>query len=69
MGWIFGGGFEGALWDNWSAKIEYMYGELGTRRDTFAGTGPFAPITVNSRIVEHVLRGGLNTRFDWFTPR
>jgi outer membrane immunogenic protein len=68
-GWTIGAGFEGALWDNWTAKLEYLYIDLGTIHDTFAGSGPFGPITANSRIVEHVLRAGLSTRFDWFRPR
>jgi len=68
-GWTIGAGFEGALWENWTAKFEYLYIDLGTIHDTFAGSGPFGPITANSKIVEHVVRAGLNTRFDWFTSR
>ncbi|HEY6257580.1 MAG TPA: outer membrane beta-barrel protein [Xanthobacteraceae bacterium] len=67
-GWTVGAGFEGALWENWTAKFEYLYVDLGTIHDTFAGSGPFGPITAKSRIDEHIVRVGLNTRFDWFTP-
>jgi outer membrane immunogenic protein len=68
-GWTVGAGFEGALWENWTAKFEYLYVDLGTVHDTFASGGAFGSITANSKIAEHVVRAGLNTRFDWFTPR
>jgi outer membrane immunogenic protein len=68
-GWTFGAGFEGALWDNWAAKFEYLYIDLGTIRDTFAGSGPFGPITANSRIIETVVRAALSTKFDLLASR
>jgi outer membrane immunogenic protein len=68
-GWTVGAGFEGALWDNWTAKFEYLYVDLGTIHDAFAGSGTFGPITANSRITEHLVRVALSTRFDWFTAR
>jgi outer membrane immunogenic protein len=68
-GWTIGGGFEGALWGNWTAKFEYLYIDLGTIHDTFKGAGPFGPITANSRIVGEIVRAGLATRFDPFGTR
>ena len=67
-GWTLGTGFEGALWDNWTAKFEYLYINLGSIHDTFAG-GPFGPITANSKIVEKVVRVALSTKFDLFASR
>jgi outer membrane immunogenic protein len=68
MGWAAGAGFEGALWRNWTAKFEYLYLDLGHTRDNFAGVGSFGSIAANSRVAEHIVRAGLNTRFDWFGP-
>jgi outer membrane immunogenic protein len=66
VGWTTGFGFEGALWDNWSAKFEYLYVNLGTIHDTFMGAGPFGPISANSRIIGDIVRVGVARRFDPF---
>ena len=65
MGWTAGVGVEGALWSNWTAKFEYLYFNLGHSRDNFAGIGPFGQIAANSSVTEHVVRAGINPRFDW----
>src|SRR5690349_3828755 len=77
-GWTVGGGVETAIsrllgWaPGWSAKIEYMYVDLGTLHiDTpqvslpaNAAAGPFVTgtTTFNSSTQEHILRVGLNYR-------
>ncbi len=71
-GWTLGGGVETSLgWmgaNNWSAKIEYLYLDLGSTTDTFnvprAGNPASAyTITSTSHITDNIIRLGLNYRF------
>lgn len=58
-GWTIGLGAERALGERWSAKLEYLYVDLG--KETFlAGTAT----PVNTKLRDHVLRLGVNYRFD-----
>ncbi len=57
LGWTFGGGLEYAFLGNWSAKIEYLYVDLG-RFDT----GP-APFVNNVSFKENLVRAGINYKF------
>lgn len=68
FGWSAGAGIEGAFADNWSARLEYLYLDLGTVSGSFATpvialSG--APLVVNyrSHITDNVLRFGLNYHF------
>ena len=58
IGWTFGAGLEYAFLGNWTAKIEYLYVDLGS----FA-TGFTAPIVNTVSFQEHVVRVGLNYKF------
>jgi len=71
-GWTLGGGVEQRIWGGWSAKLEYLYVDLGTVTDTF-GVAPdpafllFGPtfvgalgVTSSSRVRDHIVRVGLN---------
>jgi outer membrane immunogenic protein len=62
-GWTIGAGVEGAIGGNWTAKLEYLYVDLGTVNNTFAGTAPFAPITTSAHVTDNILRAGVNYRF------
>jgi opacity protein-like surface antigen len=60
VGWNVGGGLEYAFLNNWSAKLEYLYVDLGTAT-CGAGcstTNPF-DVTFSTQIV----RRGLNCKF------
>jgi len=77
FGWTVGAGAEAALWDRWSAKLEYLYMDLGR----FGGSGVSAstnqlntPLvgfntvttftgTASTRFTDHIFRVGLNYRF------
>lgn len=61
-GWTVGGGVETALDNNWSAKLEYLYVDLGTRSiDAFDVDG--APFHVEYKIRSNIVRVGLNYKF------
>jgi outer membrane immunogenic protein len=60
VGWTGGAGVEYAFIDNWSAKIEYLYVDLGkTTCDATCSGGN--PITATFK--SNVVRGGLNYKF------
>ncbi|MGN6748900.1 MAG: outer membrane protein, partial [Xanthobacteraceae bacterium] len=61
-GWTIGGGTEVALGPNWSARLEYLYVDLGRVNNTIVVTG--APsLTDSARIQMNVVRAGVNYRF------
>ena len=64
-GYGVGGGLEGRLIGNWTAKIEYLYLDLGmvTLAPTPAQNSTVA-VAFNSRITDNVLRLGVNYKFD-----
>jgi outer membrane immunogenic protein len=61
-GWTIGAGTELALGPNWSAKLEYLYVDLGTVNSTIVVPG--APsLTDSARVQMNVVRAGVNYRF------
>jgi len=61
-GGTIGGGTELALGPNWSAKLEYLYVDLGTVTNTIVVPG--APSLADSaRVQMNVVRAGVNYRF------
>jgi outer membrane immunogenic protein len=59
LGWTGGGGVEYAFAMNWSAKLEYLYVDLGNAGIACTpGCG-----TSNIKFNENILRGGLNYHF------
>ncbi|HWV44033.1 outer membrane protein [Pseudorhodoplanes sp.] len=61
VGWTVGGGVEWALLDNWSAKVEYLYLDLGN--ESYLG-GPAAG-GFNVDLTAHTVKVGLNYRFGY----
>ena len=63
-GWVAGAGVEQALWDNWSARVEYAYIHLG-RHVLAMNTDPaFSPGVVEGfKPFINVVKVGLNYRF------
>jgi outer membrane immunogenic protein len=53
-GWTIGGGVEWGFTPNWSAKVEYMYADLGT--ETYG-----AGLDLGAKL--HTIKGGINYRF------
>ena len=60
-GWTVGGGVEWAFLDHWSAKVEYLYIDFGTRSNVAIPGGPF--IITNAHFTDNVARGGVNYKF------
>jgi outer membrane immunogenic protein len=57
LGWTAGAGLEYAFLGNWSAKLEYLYVDLGSFN---AG---IAPVVNNVSFKENIVRVGLNYKF------
>jgi outer membrane immunogenic protein len=60
-GWTVGLGTEIALAEHWSAKLEYLYVDLGTVTNTIVAAG--VPVTDQARVQMNVMRAGINYRF------
>jgi outer membrane immunogenic protein len=58
VGWTAGAGLEYAFLGNWTAKIEYLYVDLGS-----FDTGFTAPIVNKVSFKENIVRAGLNYKF------
>jgi len=69
VGWTLGAGIEGVIAGNWTAKLEYLYVDLGKVSGSFLTTipalgGGFVSSNYSSRVTDNVLRVGLNYKFD-----
>ena len=62
-GWTLGGGVEWVLSGRWTAKLEYLYVDLGTVTNTFIGLGSFSSLATSSHVTDNILRVGVNYRF------
>ncbi len=67
-GWTVGGGIEHALSRNWSAKLEYLYVDLGRDRlngavFTPAGVATGTQVATHRRNDFHTIKAGINYRF------
>jgi outer membrane immunogenic protein len=58
-GWTVGAGIEGVIAGNWTAKVEYLYADLGDTTCGVAACGPATNVDLNLNI----LRAGVNYRF------
>ena len=61
-GWTVGAGVEYAFTRNWSGKIEYDYMDFGTKTVTLTSFAP-EDVEITQRI--HVVKAGVNYKFDW----
>jgi outer membrane immunogenic protein len=68
-GWTIGGGVESRLFGNWTAKLEYLYVDLGTISGTASAfipgfaAPPISVITASAHIRDNIARAGLNYKF------
>ena len=66
FGWTAGVGVEGKITQNWSAKLEYLYMDLGRYSSgpfTLAPAGSTIAANVSSRFTDNILRAGINYQF------
>ena len=68
VGYTVGAGIEGMIAANWTAKLEYLYVDLGRVSGSFltpiaALGGGFLSSNYSSRITDNVLRVGVNYKF------
>ena len=68
VGYTVGAGVEGVIGGNWTAKLEYLYVDLGKMSGSFLTTipalgGGFLTSNYSSRITDNVLRVGVNYKF------
>ena len=71
VGWTVGGGIEGVVSGNWTAKIEYLYMDLGNVSGSFvtpivAPSGGFVTNRYSSHVTDNILRVGVN--YKWGGP-
>jgi outer membrane immunogenic protein len=64
-GWTVGGGLEYAFVNNWSAKVEYLFVDLGSFDTVIPNSPAGAPDshTVHHKYTDNILRVGLNYQF------
>jgi len=75
-GWTVGGGVEAVLLGNWSARLEYLYVDLGLTGGTcaiaqpgassaacFQGPSTFTPVSTSVHVTDNILRFGIDYRF------
>jgi outer membrane immunogenic protein len=73
-GWTVGGGVETKLGRGWSAKLEYLYVDLGSFNHTLPiainpafgaafNTGGVASATTSTHVTDNIIRVGLNYKF------
>jgi outer membrane immunogenic protein len=58
-GWTLGGGLKAGITQNWVAKVEYLYVDLGSRQ--MFNVVPGVPETV--RVTANILRAGIDHKF------
>jgi outer membrane immunogenic protein len=65
-GWTLGAGWEYAFAAKWSAKLEYLYYDLGTITNTMTPANGSTGVTFGSstRINGNIVRAGLNYKFN-----
>ena len=74
VGWVAGGGVEAHLTDNMTAKLEYLYMDLGAFNDVLIASGSQGTATAtvtttfSGRMTDNIVRVGLNYKFGWPTP-
>jgi outer membrane immunogenic protein len=72
VGWVAGGGVEWLFLPDWSAKLEYLYFDLGSLTQSGFVAGNVAPVNTtfaatqaSTRFDGQVVRAGANYHFNW----
>jgi outer membrane immunogenic protein len=63
-GWTIGGGVEWAFWDHWTAKVEYLYLDLGNNNNNNNFDFLRTPVGITaSHFTDNIARVGVNYKF------
>jgi outer membrane immunogenic protein len=63
-GWTVGAGIESRIYGNWTAKVEYLYVDLGDFDNSVQfATAPAIGARFTSHVTDHIARFGLNYKF------
>jgi len=62
-GFTVGGGVETHLWGHWTAKVEYLFVDLGHISDSAFDAPDNVLFTSTSKIEDHIIRAGINYKF------
>ncbi len=76
IGWTAGGGLEWMFMPSWSAKVEYLYYDLGTVTQSYAiaahdnasNLSALFGGQARARINGNIVRAGVNYHFNWGAP-
>jgi outer membrane immunogenic protein len=82
VGWTAGGGLEWMFWPNWSAKVEYLYYDLGSVTTTAFAVAPPSAVSFSGGVLNswanaiqttqrfngNIVRAGVNYHFNWGAP-
>ncbi len=63
-GWTLGVGVEGVISGKWTAKVEYLYMDLGTVSGSVTNTAILVRSDFSSKITDNILRVGLNYKLN-----
>ena len=69
FGWTIGGGIESMFAANWTAKLEFLYMDLGSISNSVVlPTAAGFPLGANvtSRVTDSIIRGGINYKFSTY---
>lgn len=69
FGWTVGAGIEAMFAANWTAKIEYLYMDLGSISNSVVlpvAAGFPLGANVTSRVTDSIIRGGINYKFSTY---
>jgi outer membrane immunogenic protein len=67
LGWMVGGGFEYAFWNNLTFKAEYNFLDFGTKTENLTlNSSTFGPLTasISSKLTASVVKVGINWLFN-----
>jgi outer membrane immunogenic protein len=65
-GWTAGGGIEGAIFDNWTAKVEYLYADFSKASCAVGTCNPGGISGPSVSLNESMVRVGVNYKFGGF---
>jgi outer membrane immunogenic protein len=62
-GWTAGGGVEGVVSGNWTAKLEYLYLDFGSFTNSFTVGPLLTPFALSTHVTDNIVRAGVNYHF------